>query len=408
MSETSLRTILVGVGRHIVLGAVVGVLCGAGAALFLSLLQAVTVFRTGHEQLVFALPLAGLGLGFFYQRFGQPIAGGTNLVVTTLNDGGPPIPLRMAPMVVLGTIVTHAFGGSAGREGTAVQMGASLADQVAWRLQLSAVDRRWLLTAGVAGGFGAIFGTPVAGCVFALELVVVRGRFRLDALLAALVASIVGDLTTRAFGVGHSHFPQSESVALTPLLLLKWVVFAAAVALVTVAFIELTTIIKKYSEQYLPRLPWRMFVGGVVVVVLWQIVGTSDYLGLGVEVILRAFVEPDLPAGAFVLKLVFTAITIGVGFIGGEVTPLFFIGAALGNVLAQLLGIPLDLAAAVGLAAVFGAAANTPLALSIMAVELFGAAVLPHVVVVTVVARLLKGRRSIYAAQIAVHDGPAA
>lgn len=392
------RARLAALAQWIALGSLVGGICGAASAFFLWLLERATEFRTGHEVLVYALPIAGLGIGWIYERFGLPIKGGNNLVIDTIHDEGPEIPLRMAPMVLIGTVLTHLFGGSAGREGTAVQMGASLTDWVSHRLRLDKRVRRQLLAAGVAGGFGSVFGTPIAGTVFGLEFIVL-GRIEYDALVPALVASIVGDMTTRALGTVHTHYPAASPVSLTPLLLLKWVAFATAVALVATVFIELTHGIKKQGEKYFPRLPLRMFVGGVVLVGLWKLVGTSDYLGLGVPTIVRSFHDPKLPVYAFAVKLVFTAITLGAGFLGGEVTPLFFIGAALGSVLARLLGIPLELGAGVGLAAVFAASSNTPLALSIMAAELLGAPAFPHVVIVCVLAYLLAGHRSIYPAQ---------
>lgn len=384
--------------QWLVLGALVGVACGASSALFLWLLERATALRTDHEWLVYVLPLGGLGVGVVYERFGEPIKGGSNLVIDTIHDQGPELPLRMAPMVLVGTVLTHLFGGSAGREGTAVQIGASLADWLSHRLRVSKAVRRQLLAAGVAGGFGSVFGTPIAGAVFGLEFVVL-GRIEYEALVPALVASVVGDLTTRALGIGHTHYPASPYVALTPLLLAKWLVFALAVAATSTAFIELTHWLKKRGERHLRRLPLRMFVGGVAVIAMWKLVGTSDYLGLGVPTIVRAFTDPSLPTYAFALKLLFTAVTLGAGFLGGEVTPLFFVGAALGSALARLLGIPLELGAGVGLAAVFAASSNTPLALSIMAVELLGASVLPHVVIVCVLAYLLTGHRSIYSAQ---------
>lgn len=383
-------------GQWLLLGSVVGVLCGTASALFLWLLERATSYRTGHETIVFALPVAGLALGWLMERFGQSIKAGNNLVIDTIHDDGPEIPLRMAPMVLVGTVITHLFGGSAGREGTAVQMGASLTDWLSHRLKVNAAVRRQLLAAGVAGGFGSVFGTPIAGAVFGLEFVVL-GRLEYRALVPALVASIVGDLTTRFLGILHTPYPASPVVPLNLLLLAKWVVFAAAIALASTSFIELTHFIKKRGEAL--RLPLRMALGGVAVLALWKLVGTSDYLGLGVPMIVRSFSDPSLPAFAFALKLVFTAITVGSGFIGGEVTPLFFIGAALGSVLARALGIPIELGAGVGLAAVFAAASNTPLALSIMAMELLGAGVFPHVAIVCVLAYLFTGHRSIYPSQ---------
>jgi len=392
------RDRLLALGQWLLLGSLVGVLCGSSSALFLWLLERATAFRTGHEVIVYTLPVAGLAIGWIYERFGRSIQAGNNLVIDTIHGDGPEIPLRMAPMVLAGTVLTHVFGGSAGREGTAVQMGASITDWLSHRLRVGKDVRRQLLAAGVAGGFGAVFGTPIAGMVFGLEFIVL-GRIEYDALVPALVAAVIGDMTTRALGIGHTHYPALPHVPLTPMLLLKWLVFAAVVALVTTAFIELTHFIKKRGEKHIPRLPLRMFLGGLVVVGLWKLVGTSDYLGLGVPMIVRAFEDPNLPVYAFALKLVFTAVTLGAGFLGGEVTPLFFVGAAMGSVLARLLGIPIELGAGVGLAAVFAASSNTPLALSIMAMELLGAPVFPHVVIVCVLAYLLSGHRSIYPAQ---------
>jgi H+/Cl- antiporter ClcA len=249
-------------------------------------------------------------------------------------------------------------------------MGASITDWVAHRLKVNQEVRRQLLAAGVAGGFGSVFGTPIAGAVFGLEFVVL-GRLEYQALIPALVASIVGDTTTQAFGIDHTHYPTAPYVSLTPLLLLKWFAFAAAIALVTAIFIELLQFIKKRGKQHVPRLPVRMFVGGLAVVLLWKPVGTSDYLGLGVPMIVRSFEDPNLPVYAFALKLVFTAVTLGAGFLGGEVTPLFFVGAALGSVLGRLLGIPIEL----------------------------GAGALPHVAIVCALSYVLSGHRGIYPAQ---------
>ncbi|MET0390864.1 MAG: chloride channel protein [Polyangiales bacterium] len=397
-----MRATLVTWTQWIALGSAVGVLSGAASALFLWLLDVATRLRIQHASIVYGLPVVGLGLGWLYTRYGQPIKAGNNLIIDTLHTGGPELPLRMTPMVLLGTVMTHLAGGSAGREGTAVQMGASLADWLAHRARVSPGMRLQLLAAGVAGGFGSVFGTPVAGAVFGLELVVL-GRLDHQALVPALLAACIGDLTTRALGITHVVYPAAPPLPLTPLLLSQWALFAVAVAAVSAAFVELTHALKRLGERRVPSLPARMFVGGLVVVGLWKLLGTSDYLGLGIPMILHAFTDPQLPVYVFALKLVFTAITLGASFPGGEVTPLFFIGAALGSVLARWLGIPVALGAGVGLAAMFAAAANTPLALSVMAIELLGAAALPHVAIVCALAFVLSGHRSVYPAQRLVH-----
>jgi H+/Cl- antiporter ClcA len=269
------------------LGALVGAACGVASAAFLALLGLATDFREAHRGIVYALPLAGLGIGAIYERWGTPIRGGNNLVIDTIHDGSAQLPLRMAPMVLVGTVLTHLFGGSAGREGTAVQMGASLADAIAHRFGARRSLRRIIIAAGIAGGFGSVFGTPLAGLVFGLEVLAI-GRLEYEALVPALVASIVGDRVTRGLGIVHTVYPTLSPVAFSAALSGKLLLMAGAMALATVAFIELTHFIKAQAERRLPRLPLRMLVGGAAVVVLWRLVGSDDYLGLGVPTILRA------------------------------------------------------------------------------------------------------------------------
>jgi H+/Cl- antiporter ClcA len=396
--HASARDRLVAFGQWLLLGAAVGCACGVASGVFLLLLERATAFRNGHEVIVYTLPLAGLVIGAIYERWGASIKAGNNLIIDSVHQDTPQIPLRMAPMVLVGTVLTHLFGGSAGREGTAVQMGGSLADAIVHQLRLGRHARRQLLAAGMAGGFASVFGTPIAGVVFGLE-VVVMGRIEYDALVPSLVAALIGDRVTRALGVTHTEYPAAPFVVPTLPVMGKVLVIGVAMALATVAFVELTHFLKRTLERRVPRLSLRMMLGGAAVVVMWRAIGTSDYLGLGVPMIVRAFADPQLPLYAFAAKLVFTAVTLGAGFLGGEVTPLFFVGATLGNALARGLGLPIEIGAGVGLAAVFGAAANTPLALSIMAVELLGAPILPHVVIAAVVAYLLSGHRGIYPAQ---------
>jgi H+/Cl- antiporter ClcA len=400
------------VTRTILVATTVGAACGVASALFLYLLDVATRAREAHLEIVYALPLAGVAMGFVYERWGAPIKGGNDLVIDTIHEDRVRLPLRMAPMVLVGTVLTHLFGGSAGREGTAVQMGASLADAIAHRFRLTADVRRQLLVAGIAGGFGSVFGTPAAGAVFGLEVLAI-GRLERRAVVPALIASFVGDMTARSLGTLHTPYPRVAHIPITLALLGKLAITGVAFGLAALAFVELTHRLKEVLQRWVPRLPVRMFAGGVVVVMLWQLTGSNDYLGLGVPSILRAFADPALPTWMFAAKIVFTAVTLSAGFLGGEVTPLFFVGATLGSVLARVVGIPIEIGAGVGMAAVFGAAANAPLALSIMAVELLGWNILPHVLLVTYVAFVVCGHRGIYVAQRLVRtkygarvDGP--
>ncbi|MFO0664937.1 MAG: chloride channel protein [Polyangiaceae bacterium] len=378
--------------------AVVGACSGILSAAFLLLLDRATQLRLTHEWLVYLLPLAGLVLGFVYDRAGKVVRGGTSVIIEATHDSSVEIPLKMAPLVLLGTLLTHAFGGSAGREGTAVQMGGSVAAAFARRFRLDTGGTRTLILAGMAGGFGSVFGTPCAGAIFAIEVVCV-GRPAWGAIVPAFVASFVGDFVSHRCGVVHTAYPHVMAPALSLSLLPKLVVLGLAMALIGVVFERLTKGTKKLLERALPPLPFRMFASGLLVVVLWKVARTNTYLGLGVPTIVAAFSDPNLVYTAFLWKTVFTSMTLAGGFLGGEVTPLFFVGATLGNVLARALGLPIDLGAVSGMAAVFGSAANVPVALSVMAAELVGGGVFPYVLVVCAVAYAASGYNGIYGSQ---------
>lgn len=388
--------------QWLVLGTLVGLASGAGSALFLWLLDLATGFRGAHLWIVWLLPVAGLVMGAILQRWGGPVRAGSNLVIDTIHDDSPEIPLHVAPSILGGTVLTHLFGGSGGREGAAVQMGAALAEEISRRLHVRPATRKQLLSAGIAGGFGSVFGTPMAGTVFGMEMVHL-GRIDYAAFIPSLTAAVVGDLTAQALGVKHEPFPAVPALGIDPLVLLKWVLVGVIVALVAAAFIETTHGIRRMLDSRLRSLPLQMALGGAAVVLMWQLLGSPDYLGLSLPLLSGAFADPA-PWYSFALKAAFTAVTLGAGFLGGEVTPLFVVGATLGSALAGPLGLPVALTAGVCMAAMFAAASNTPLALSIMAVELLGAHALPHVVIVAVVAYLITGSRSIYPSQRLIRE----
>lgn len=393
----SAQSSAVTLGVASLLSALVGALAGLGAALFLYVLDQVTQARIGHSWLVLGLPAAAAVLVWSYLRFGATAGRGMAVILDELGAGeaSPKIPVRMAPMVLAGTLLTHLFGGSAGREGTAVQMGASMASGVAGLVRASVAVRSLVVMAGIAGGFAAVFGTPIAGVLFALEVSRRRVAWRhlLMAIVPVIVAATVGDQVCLALGTIHTKYSAGPALPIDPVLISKWLAVAVAAAAAAHAYIFLVDRVRAVGTKI--SAPALAAVGGAVIVAAWWASGDT-YLGLGVPTIVQAFSDDNLPYYAFACKLALTAITIGVRMVGGEVTPLFFIGATLGNALAGLLGLPLALSAAVTMAAVFAAAARTPLALVAMAGELFGGHVMIHAAIVIGAAELLMMRRSIY------------
>ncbi|MBI1843329.1 MAG: chloride channel protein [Actinobacteria bacterium] len=382
--------------RWIVLGAVSGVLAGLSSFVFLEGLDRITEYRLDHDRLVWLLPAAGLVIGAAYHYLGGRAVEGNALLIDQIHEPTSWVPRRMAPLVLVGSWVTHLFGGSAGREGTAVQMSGSLTDLFARTIRLDTDDRRLLLVTALAGGFGAVFGVPLAGAVFALEVQSV-GRIRYEALVPALAASLIGDLVVHGLGYDHAALPQIDS-PLDGALLAKVAVAGLAFGLAGAAFAELTDGVKAFLAGRIGWAPLRPVVGGVGVVGLASLFG-HDYLGLSLPLIDRSLAGDHLTFAVFALKILFTALTLGCGFPGGEVTPLFVIGATLGSALAAPLHLDVTLLAAVGFVAVFAGAANTPLACTIMGVELFGAGAVLPLAVGCVIAYVFSSHRGIYPTQ---------
>ncbi|UPL47750.1 voltage-gated chloride channel family protein [Hymenobacter sublimis] len=384
-------------GRWGLICAVVGLLVGSASAFFLLALDYVTAWREAHPAVIWLLPAGGFLVGATYHYWGQQVGSGNNLLLEEIHNPRRVIPLRMAPLVLFGTLATHLFGGSAGREGTAVQLGGTLADQLTRLLGLRPRDRKILLIAGISAGFASVFGTPLAGALFGLEVFLI-GAIRYEAIGPSFLAAILADLVTRAWGVGHTPYPQLETGGVTALNLLLTAGCGLLFGLVARSFAALTHLVSRWFAQ-ISYPPLRPALGGLLVALAVAALGTTKYIGLGIPTLVAAFQTP-LPPQDFLLKLALTALTLGCGFKGGEVTPLFFIGATLGSALAVVLPLPVALLAAMGFVAVFAGAANTPLACTFMGLELFGAQAGVYLGLTCVVAYLFSGHTGIYGAQV--------
>ena len=384
--------------RWLVYSVLVGIAAGLSATLFLKSLNWATDFRLAHNQVIWLLPFAGFLIGWLYERFGQSVVRGTHLIIDEIQEAKNVIPLRIAPMIFFSTLVTHFFGGSAGREGTVVQIGASLADQLAKIFPIPTKERKILLISGAGAGFGAAIGAPLAGVIFGMEIICI-GQLRPIAVVQCAVASGVAYLTSVFLNSPHTHF----STYLGPvfnLTYLGWVIAAALVfGALAAAFLFLTHRLEKWFKCKIRYSPARPLVGGVCLLILFQFFSAQIFAGLGIATIQESFSQ-SLNFSIPLIKILLTVITLASGFKGGEFIPLVFIGATAGSALCAF--IPTQsidfstLMAAVGFTAVFGAAAQAPVTATLMAIELFGIRITPYALIACFIAQKITGKNSIY------------
>ena len=382
--------------RLMVLVVFVSVCMGAVAWLFLASLTAVTAFREGHVLVFTLLPAVGVFTAWLYRTYGGEAARGNNLVIDSAVTGRR-IPWVMAPFTFVCSVATHLAGGSAGREGTAVQIGGTIADVVSKVCKLEPHDDQDLMMAGISAAFGGVFGTPLAGAFFGMEMCYI-GKLHYGAGIYCLVASFVGDLVATMLGAPREAYP----IGLMPELDARGIAYAVIAGIACgVAARLFSAAIRAVRHFYSSRITNYLaaaLIGSLVLLGVYVAFGLFRYAGLSSWLIEAGFAGEVTPVDAFI-KLVVTAFTLGAGFQGGEVTPLFGIGAALGGWLGLVLGVQPSFMAALGLIGIFGAALNVPITTIMLGVDLFGGYAAPFYVIVSFVGYIVAGHRGVYPAQ---------
>lgn len=372
---------------------ITGLFVGAISTLFAFCLREVTGFRTGHTWLILLLPVAGLLIVFLYQISQFKEDKGTNLVLTTLH-AKTQIPFRMAPLIFVSTIITHLFGGSAGREGAALQLGGSLGQQLGKIFRFDEKDQRIVVMCGMSAAFSAIFGTPIAASVFSMEVASV-GVMYYAALVPCVFSSLTASLFAVSMGIGPDVFTLVQIPEFQILPACKVIGLGLCCAVVSALFCISLHSAGGFYKKYLKNPYIRILVSSAIIILLTILLQTSDYMGAGVPVIERAM-EGTVSPPAFLLKILFTALTLAAGFKGGEIVPSFFIGATFGCLFGQLCGISPSLCAAVGMMAVFCGVTNCPITSLLISFELFGYQAVPYFLIGVSVSYLMSGYYSLY------------
>ena len=394
----TLKNNLLLITKWIFICVMIGVFSGCASAFFLVSLEWVTQYREHHNWIIWLLPIGGLCIGLLYHFYGSEVVKGNNLLLEEYENPKKTIPLKMAPMVLVSTLITHLFGGSAGREGTAVQMSGAIADQFTGVFKLNNSDRKTLIILGISAGFASVFGTPLAGALFALE-VLYFSKITYKSIVLSFITAYIAYFTVEFWHVKHTHYSIPNVPQLT-IINFSWIIVAGVLfGLTAMLFSRSTHLWGKLFSKYIKDAPLRPFIGGLILVIAIYFIGTTKYIGLGIPSIVESFSTTNQWYD-FLLKILFTGFTLGAGFKGGEVTPLFFVGATLGSVLSIYIPLPIALLAGMGFVAVFSGATHTPIACTVMGMELFGIESGLFIGIACVVAYYSSGSVGIYNSQI--------
>jgi len=387
--------------RWSIWAAIIGSLCGLVGALFHIAVDEAAALRETHDWLIFLLPLAGILLVAAYRFSGIKHDKGTNLVLRSIQSGER-IPLRIVPLIFLGTVLTHLCGGSSGREGAALQIGSGLAVMLSKILCKSEEDIPVFTMCGMSALFSAVFGTPVTAAIFSMEVVTV-GVIRYSAFFPCIFSGFVAWEVASCFGLHPTAFALPVHPELSASLVMHTAALTLLCVLCAIFFLQTMHAAEHLYRKYLPNAYLRVFVGACLVVLATMALGTRDYNGAGMDVIARA-VSGESETFAFLFKIILTALTLGAGFKGGEIIPTFFIGATFGCTVGPLLGLDPGLSAAIGIIALFCSVVNCPLASLLMSVELFGSEHLLLFALVSGLSYSMSGYRSLYSSQRIIYS----
>lgn len=379
-----------------ILSVIIGIICGLIGTLFHVCVERATEIRTNNPEIIVLLPIAGVFIVFLYKMAHMENDKGTNLVIESIRTAEK-VPALMAPLIFIATFLTHLFGGSAGREGAALQIGGSVAATVGRLFKMKEDDIRLITMCGMSAMFAALFGTPLTATVFAMEVISV-GVIYYTALVPCSFAAVIGTLVAKRFGINSVSYKIANFPTVDIITIIKVVILAMLCAGVSVIFCIAMAKSSKLYKKYLKNQYMRALIGGIIIVLLTFMLGTFDYNGAGMDVVERA-INGKAVSVAFILKIIFTAITLGAGFRGGEIVPTFFIGATFGCVVGPILGLDASFAAAIALVAMFCSVVNCPLAAMILSIELFSSTDVMLFAIACAVSYMMSGYYGLYSSQ---------
>lgn len=387
--------------KWVILASITGLLGGLIGTLFHVSVEKATEFRSINEWILYLLPAGGVAIAVLYKLFKMSDSTGTNQIIDSIRTDNH-VPIILAPLIFISTVITHLLGGSAGREGAALQLGGSIGSFVGNILKLDNKDMHLIVLCGMSGVFSALFGTPLTATLFAMEVISI-GVIYYSSLVPCLVSSIVAYGVSLYYGIKPVHYVLSYIPKLSFKTIAVTVMLAASLAVLSIIFCVTMHKTEHFMKHIIQNDYLRGFTGGLIIVVLTLLLGTNDYNGAGMNIIenaMNGIVKPE----AFLLKIIFTAITIGAGFKGGEIVPTFFIGSTFGCILGGLLGLNPGFSAAIGLVSLFCGVVNAPIASIILSIELFGTEGLLLFAIACSVSYMLSGYYGLYSSQKIIYS----